>query len=247
MAHAVWSVPGAGRDAVLHLRPDGSVFSPASSDQPGTLWVADVHLGKVHQYRALGMPVGERVRDGSDTDTLSRLCAALLVTGAERLVVLGDLVHGVHTGPALKDLVERLADTVPALSHTVLVCGNHDVRPGSLPLAGWQLVPETSGWRQGPWCGVHAPPVSHHAAEISQPATVHLAGHLHPCLRLLGPGRDALRLPCFWLQAAHQGRPACLVLPAFGSFTGGHPVQPAHADTAWVVADGRVLAVPGRA
>ncbi len=242
MTHVVWSVAG----AELHLRPDGSVFSPPGHAQPGTLWVADLHLGKAHQYRALGMPVGERVREGSDTDTLGRLCAALQATRAERLVVLGDLVHGVHTGPALQALAERLADTVPALRHTVLVCGNHDVRPGSWPLAGWQLVPDTPGWRQGPWCGVHAPPALHGLAEAHEQATIHLAGHLHPCLRLQGPGREALRLPCFWHRAAHGGRSACLVLPAFGSFTGGHPVQPAPADATWVVADGQVLAVPVR-
>jgi DNA ligase-associated metallophosphoesterase len=244
MAHAVWMVPGAGPDAVLHLRHDGSVFSPATADQPATLWVADVHLGKAHQYRALGVPVGERVRDGSDTDTLSRLCAALQATGAERLVVLGDLVHGVHTGPAVEQLFDRLRTAAPGLGHTVLVCGNHDVRSAGLPLPEWQLVPDGQGWRQGAWCGVHAPPVSHNRTHAPGEIVLHLAGHLHPCVRLKGPGRDAFRLPCFWHQTAVPGRPACLVLPAFGSFTGGHPIQPARADTAWVLADGQVLVVP---
>jgi len=230
---------------VLHLRPDGSVFSPASSDQPGTLWVADLHLGKAHQYRVLGMPVGERVRDGSDTDTFDRLCAALQATEAERLVVLGDLVHGAHTGPALAQLTEPLRTAAPALRHAVLVCGNHDLRLAGLSLPGWQFVPDGQGWRQGAWCGVHAPPVSHHPAAATDQAILHLAGHLHPCVRLKGPGREAFRLPCFWHQAVAPTRPACLVLPAFGCFTGGHPVQPARADTAWVLADGQVLLVPG--
>ena len=41
-----------------------------------------------------------------------------------------------------------------------------------------------------------------------------LAGHLHPGVRLHGPGRQSVRLPCFAF-----GRNAAL-LPAFSEFTG---------------------------
>jgi metallophosphoesterase superfamily enzyme len=47
-----------------------------------------------------------------------------------------------------------------------------------------------------------------------------LSGHIHPVMRLRplrGPG---LRVPVFWQ------RPAGLVLPSFGAFTGGFAVRP---------------------
>ena len=45
-----------------------------------------------------------------------------------------------------------------------------------------------------------------------------ICGHIHPSFRIQGPARQRITLPCFWL------RPGCLILPAFGSFTGSHPV-----------------------
>ena len=65
-----------------------------------------------------------------------------------------------------------------------------------------------------------------------------LAGHLHPCVGIGRRGWDYLRLPCFWL-GDRVG-----VLPAFGAFTGMHPVRPAGQDRLFAVADGLVAAVP---
>lgn len=263
MAHAELCVAGWR----LHLRPDGSVFAPAQHGVCPTLWVADLHLGKAHQYRALGMPVGERVREGSDADTLARLTQALRDTQAECLVVLGDLVHGAHTGPALAQWWARLCQLEPgqALQQVVLVCGNHDRRAlqaltavqATAEPVSWRWVPEADTWRMGALAGRHAPPEPHELAPLLSdtangdatpaPAVLCLAGHWHPCLPLRGPGRDALRLPCFWLRQGLSVGPSVLVLPAFGSFTGKHPVQTAPGDALWVLTPGQVMAVPGPA
>ena len=45
-----------------------------------------------------------------------------------------------------------------------------------------------------------------------------ICGHIHPSFRIRGTARQRITVPCFWL------RPGCLVLPAFGSFTGSHAV-----------------------
>ncbi|MFG5408224.1 hypothetical protein ABXN37_09015 [Piscinibacter sakaiensis] len=63
-----------------------------------------------------------------------------------------------------------------------------------------------------------------------------LAGHLHPCVHLSGRARDRLRLPCFHFA---QG---VGVLPAFGAFTGMHPVRRTPGDQVWAAAD-RVVAL----
>src|SRR5256885_6443915 len=55
-------------------------------------------------------------------------------------------------------------------------------------------------------------PISCHYPQEA-PACHVLAGHVHPAVVLRGPGRDALRLPCF---AVHAG---FTLLPAFGLFT----------------------------
>ncbi|MCC5862800.1 MAG: hypothetical protein JJT93_12945, partial [Gammaproteobacteria bacterium] len=62
-----------------------------------------------------------------------------------------------------------------------------------------------------------------------------LAGHVHPAYRLGTAGRDRLRLPVFWQ------RPGCLVLPAFGSFTGGWNLRPAREDRLYGIGPDAVI------
>ncbi|MDQ6639386.1 MAG: hypothetical protein M3Z15_06930, partial [Pseudomonadota bacterium] len=68
-----------------------------------------------------------------------------------------------------------------------------------------------------------------------------LAGHLHPCVSLGGRAFDHLRLPCFWL-GDEVG-----VLPAFGAFTGMHPIQAGTSDRVFPIAEGAVAAMRSRA
>ena len=65
-----------------------------------------------------------------------------------------------------------------------------------------------------------------------------VAGHLHPCVSVHGRARERLRLPCFHLGAQ------VLVLPAFGSFTGMHPVRHIDGDRVFAIAGDAVHEVP---
>jgi len=75
--------------------------------------------------------------------------------------------------------------------------------------------------------------LAHHPTRVDGAYVI--AGHVHPCATLVGPGRQRERLPCFWL-----GRDAA-VLPAFGDFTGCAEVEPEAGDETWVIAEDRVL------
>jgi metallophosphoesterase superfamily enzyme len=102
-----------------------------------------------------------------------------------------------------------------------LVRGNHDHRAGDPPSElGMTVVNEP----------LHLGPLAlcHHPA--ATPGAYVLAGHWHPCVSLQGHARDRLRLPCFWL-GAEVG-----IMPAFGSFTGMHPIAPRRGDRVYVVA-----------
>ena len=70
-----------------------------------------------------------------------------------------------------------------------------------------------------------------------RPSAYVLAGHLHPCVTV-GRGIDRLRLPCFQLSRTVG------VLPAFGAFTGMHPIDRAPEDRVFVVADNAVHELP---
>jgi uncharacterized protein len=206
---------------VLCLLPDKAVWIEAES----TLLVADMHLGKAATFRRLGLPVPR----GTTTDSLDRLGALVQRFGARRVVVLGDLLHSVHAHAASTLGAFARWRERHACLELVLVRGNHDDRAGDPPPGlGIEVVAEplplgalALAHHPRPWPGRHT-----------------LAGHLHPCLGVGGRAGDRLRLPCFHF-AGEVG-----VLPAFGAFTGMHPIRPAAGDAVFLVADDRVVRWP---
>ncbi len=174
----------------------------------GRVFVADVHLDKAATFQRAGLavPLGDEGRD------LDRLAALAARHDASEIVVLGDLVHAPpRPGGATERVVTRWARAHPTLRVTV-VLGNHD-RDAATRLAHWPVRWITEELRLGPFLLRHEP------ARTAAGNGYELAGHLHPVLRLRDGQRDAMRLPGFWQ------RPGGLVLPAFGTFTGGHAVQ----------------------
>lgn len=187
----------------LHLLPAHALWWPAGQ----SLFIADLHLGKAASYRAQGQPVP----GGTTQDNLARLDVLIATHRPRRLVCLGDFLHAAsgRTPPVLKALHDwRERHRSVAMT---LVRGNHDDRAGDPPPeAGIEVVDEP--WLLGPFACCHHP----RPDGDRHPTHFILAGHLHPVCRLNGPGRDALRLPCF------VSEPGQAVLPAFGAFTGGH-------------------------
>ena len=89
------------------------------------LFVADVHIGKSAVFRKAGLPMppGELEHD------LSRLSALVACSGARRLVVLGDFVHGM-VGDGVTQAVSEWRKNLTTT--WFVVRGNHDRHvPGS--------------------------------------------------------------------------------------------------------------------
>ena len=209
--------------AELHLLAGKAAWWPAEQ----TLLVADAHIGKAVTYRRLGVPVPEATTGGT-LDALDRLLAQ---HAARRIVFLGDLLHSKHS---------HSPDTLAAFAawraqraelELILVRGNHDDRAGDPP-AAWQVhcVDESFTLPAAPKLALCHHPEPRDGVYV-------LAGHLHPCITV-GGGIDRLRLPCFHIGAAVG------VLPAFGTFTGMHPIDRCAGDRVFVVADNAVHPLP---
>lgn len=211
------------------LHPSGALCLP----DVATLLVADAHFGKAVSFRRWGVPVPE----GTTRAALDELDQALADTGARRIVFLGDFLHSARAQASAT--VSALLDwrrSCAALD-IALVRGNHDDRAGDPPAAlGIEVVDEP--WRLNTAHQTFA--LCHHPQVV--PGAYALAGHLHPCVRLTGRGADRLRLPCFWF--GHPTNRPVGVLPAFGQFTGMHPVQPGPGDAVYPIADQQVRLLP---
>jgi DNA ligase-associated metallophosphoesterase len=205
----------------LLLLAEKAVWWPAER----SLLVADVHIGKAVKFRSLGVPVPR----GTTSETLAALTALIKRWQARRVVFLGDFLHAAEAhAPATLGALVRWREQHIDVALT-LVRGNHDDRAGDPPARlGIEVVDEP--------LVVDGLALCHHPRP--QPGAFTLAGHLHPCVSLYGRANDRLRLPCFHF-GAEVG-----VLPAFGSFTGMHPIARAPGDRVYVVADGAVAALP---
>jgi uncharacterized protein len=209
----------------LQLHASGAIHWPAQQ----MLLIADIHFGKSASFRALGVPVPR----GTTSDNLAQLSALLEATQAQHIVFLGDFLHSKQAKAASTLGALARWRTQHAAIALTLVRGNHDARAGDPPEhLNIRIVDEP--FIVGPFALCHHPqPVDGHYA---------LAGHWHPCVSLAGRARERLRLPCFWFGdegGQDADRHAVGILPAFGDFTGMHPIEPGAGD--------RVLAIAGDA
>ena len=186
-------VPFSFADETFHATRDGALFWPARS----ALLVADLHLEKASWFARLG----QFLPPYDSHATLSALAAVVEQTGAARLYCLGDSFHdrsGCDRLPAgaralLLDLTARLDWT--------WIVGNHD--PGFADHCGGKLADEIE------LGGI----ILRHEAVRGEPRP-EMSGHFHPKLRVSISGRRVSRR-CFVVS------PTKLILPAFGSLTGG--------------------------
>lgn len=203
----------------LSLLSEGAVFLTDTA----TLVVADVHLGKSAAFRARGLPIpeGDTARDLQRLQELRKKCHA------RHLVVAGDLFHA-PSGVTL-ELEKALAEFIEELAIPVtLVVGNHDAKLAKFP-SGSNLVCQLDAAE-----GVS---VVHDPAHANGDS-LHLSGHLHPVVNVRDGIRSSLRLPCFIFRGN------TLVLPAFGSFTGGAPMKPGAEDRVFVTLRDAVVELP---
>ncbi|HEU4723191.1 MAG TPA: ligase-associated DNA damage response endonuclease PdeM [Gemmatimonadaceae bacterium] len=191
------------------------------------LLVADPHFGKAAAFRALGV----RVPRGTTGDALARLDVLVARLAPARIEFLGDFLHareGRNPGTFAAIAAWRARHAGIEMR---IVRGNHDRRAGDPPAeVGMACV--DGPVREGSLA------LAHHPAPCDDAYV--LAGHVHPCVVLVGRARQRERLPCF-LFGAEVG-----VLPAFGDFTGCAEVEPNEGDEVWVVAADQVMRV-GRA
>jgi hypothetical protein len=173
--------------------PQGALFWPARR----ALLVADLHLEKASWFARLG----QMLPPYDSIATLSDLTALVASTGAEEIWCLGDSFHDRHGCDRLPDRARETLTTLTSQTRWTWIVGNHD--PGFADHCGGTIVEEAE---------VEGLVLRHEADPLE--TRPELSGHFHPKLRINQRGRQVSRR-CF--VAAERK----LILPAFGSLTGG--------------------------
>lgn len=176
----------------LQARGSGALFWP----ERGLLCVSDLHLGKSERILRR---TGTALPPYETRDTLDRLDAEIVATGASIVICLGDSFDDPAAAEALSDQERTWITRLQAGRRWVWIEGNHD--PGPMDLGGTHLAELPM-----------LPLTFRHIARAGQAGEI--SGHYHPKARLNARGRSISR-PCFLVDDDR------VILPAFGTYTGG--------------------------
>jgi DNA ligase-associated metallophosphoesterase len=172
---------------------EGALHWPAQD----ALLVADLHLEKASWFARFGqfLPPYDSVA------TLTALNDVVQATGVKRLYCLGDSFHDRFGCDRLPEQGRSLLLDMTSRLDWTWILGNHD--PGFADHCGGSLIEEAMV------SGI----VLRHQAHPGDPRP-EMSGHFHPKYRVSVRGRRVSRR-CFVASTTK------LILPAFGSLTGG--------------------------
>ena len=173
--------------------PQGALFWPVRR----ALLVADLHLEKGSWFALKG----QLLPPYDSLATLADLTALATATGAAEIWCLGDSFHDSAGCERLPDRARAMLCALTAATRWTWITGNHD--PVLVDRCGGTVVDEVlvDGL------------VLRHEADTGE-TRPELSGHFHPKLRVRVRGKLVSRR-CFVATGTK------LVLPAFGSLTGG--------------------------
>lgn len=186
------------------------------------LIIADAHFSKETHFRKHGIAIPPNIIQ----QDMQRVELLIGQYQPKKVVFLGDMFHS-DNNPGMDAFAAWRGKQQVEMD---LVVGNHDILDRSwygandVQLHPVSLVAENIM-------------LAHDALPEVADDLYLLHGHIHPCIRLTGKAKQAMRLPCYWF-AERKG-----VLPSFGTFTGGHTVLPAKTDIVFAIAGNQVIAI----
>ncbi|MDA8747235.1 ligase-associated DNA damage response endonuclease PdeM [Litoreibacter sp.] len=176
----------------LQALGSGALYWPDAN----LLVVSDLHLGKSER---IARRTRQLLPPYEVTDTLIRLEEALDQTGATTVICLGDSFDDLTAGHGLAQDHSHWITRLMAGRKWIWIEGNHD--PGPLEFGGSHLAHV-----------IIEPLTFRHIARAD--AKAEISGHYHPKASLHLRGRTITR-PSFLVDKTR------LILPAFGTYTGG--------------------------
>lgn len=205
-------------DEQFVLHPQKAIFWKSQR----ALLLSDLHLGKINHFRKAGIPVPQKANDHN----LEVLIDLIAKSRPERIICLGDLFHSYYNTEweTFGEVVRHFASI-----DFELVQGNHDI------MGSYQY--QRKGVKVHDTLQIGNFLLTHHPLDTIPESTYNIAGHIHPGVSLIGRGRQAMMLPCFYFGERQA------YLPAFGKFTGMARILPRQQDKVFVVAEDKIIPI----
>jgi len=203
----------------LDLLPEKAIWIPDLK----SIFVADLHFGKAAHFRKSGIPIPEPIHE----QDLIEIKALIEKYQPLNFYFLGDLFHS-----DWNEQWDNLNSFLEAFGQTKfhLIKGNHDVlSPKAYHKSTFQIHHEP--------LSLGRLLLSHEPLDVIPEGLLNLCGHIHPGIRLVGKGRQSLRIPCFHFRKNQ------LTLPAFGKFTGLALIHPQAGDQIFGVTEKKIIQI----
>jgi uncharacterized protein len=193
-------------------------------EEEKALILSDLHIGKSGHFRKHGIGIPQNMF----SEDMQRLFADIQMYKPAKLIIVGDLFHS-HSNREHDLFLKWRNDLLHVEMH--LVMGNHDILAREwYAFAG--ITVHDCFLSIGSFVFTH---------DIGCVETLndryYFSGHIHPGITLHGMGKQSLRFPCFYFNKTFA------VLPAFGKFTGTHPIQPGKGDAVFALAKNNVIKI----
>ena len=206
--------------ARLSLLASGVLWWPAA----GLMAAGDLHLGRAERAARTGAAL---LPPYEAAETLDRLAAEVALLRPRTVLLLGDSFDDMAAADGLHEAVLERLMRLAAGRRWIWIAGNHD--PGPVDLPGGHRAE----WREGSLVFRHIAQSKGLGGALGE-----ISAHYHPKARLCLRGQPIAR-PCFLADAAR------LIMPAFGTYTGGLDIRDPVFDG--LVGDGAVAFLTGRA
>jgi Predicted ICC-like phosphoesterases len=193
-------------------------------EEEKALIVADLHVGKSAHFRKAGIAVPANIVQ----EDLYRLQQLITKYHPEKVLIVGDMFHSSANNEVQYFKIWRRQFAHIAFE---LIEGNHDILEPALYEDLQINLHQVLSLRN--FYFVHD--------REDKPSVLEghylISGHIHPGIRMVGAGRQSLRLPCFYFGI--EGA----VLPAFSGFTGLYSLHPEADSAVFVIAEKKIFRI----
>jgi len=206
----------------LWLSPARCIFW----EEEKILILSDLHLGKSGHFRKSGIAIPQNIFKND----LQTLFAQVQFFNPEIVLITGDLFHSVANKEI--DFFLKWRNDMPSRKF-ILVKGNHDIL-SQKKYKEAQIDVFEDHLFINPFCFVHD--IANNCAEPGA-SQFTFSGHIHPGIKLKGPGNQSLMFPCFYFGEKFA------VLPSFSAFTGLAKIRPFISDHIFAIVEKSIIQI----